>query len=149
MTSPLNALLGFSDEASAWIRCGNDHVWIAAGHLMKFLRGCANDSVIWDAMFDGSMLGLLPLPKRMNFHVPDSQMARATGDAALRRFPDAINWAAQEYVVADPVDFVSEINPVRRAIVIRDSEKHAPACVITLRGNPTASCRWGQTAATY
>ena len=67
---------------------------------MKFLRGCADGAAVWGKLFDGSLLDLIPSPKRLSFPDPNVRILWATGDAALRRFA-AIDWATKEYVVED------------------------------------------------
>ena len=71
---------------------------------MNFLRGCAHDTAMWGKMYGGSLLDLIPFPRRLSFSEPDVQILWAAGDAALVRF-SAIGWATKEYVVADAMEF--------------------------------------------
>ena len=48
---------------------------------MKFLRGRANDSVMRCALFGGSFLDLIQMPKQLSFPAPVLQIAWATGDS--------------------------------------------------------------------
>lgn len=132
-TAPINATMGRSDETNTWVRCGNDQILIAVWNLMKFLRGCANDEVIWGKLFGGSLVDLIPLPKRLSSPEPDVQILWVAGDAVLGRF-SAINWTNKVYVVEDAMEFLEEINPDHRQLVICDSEQLDAASIITLRG---------------
>ena len=70
---------------------------------MQFLRGCAVDSVMRNALLGGSLVDLLPFPKRLSSAVPYSQLVWVAGDAALGRF-SASNWATEWYLVEDAMD---------------------------------------------
>ena len=108
MDAPFNALLVCADETNTRIRCENDQIWIAVWNMMKFARWCARDTVMWNKLFVGSMLDLLPLPRRLSFPEPDVQILWATGDSGLGRFA-ATNWTTMEYVVEDAMEFLNEI----------------------------------------
>ena len=112
----------------------NDHVCMALGNLIKFLAGFPHDTTTWDALFDGALLGWVPLPKRLSFPVPDFQVIWETGGAALGRFP-AINWKTQKYIVDGCLEFPDEINPKRRTIATIDVEQME---------STTISITWGE-----
>ena len=94
---------------------------------------------MWDKLFGGSLMDLIPFPSRLSFPEPDVQILRVTGDAVLGRF-DAIGWAAKE--------FPDEINPAHRQLAICDSEQVGATSIITLWGKRSAYYRWGPTTQT-
>ena len=135
MASPFSALLGYADETNTWVRFCNDQVLIAVWNLANFLRACSEDEAVWHTLFDGSLLDLISAHKRLSFQEPDSNVVWPTGDSVLGRF-DAINWTDRTYVVENTMDFLLDLNPVRREIVISDVEQMAATCIVAVWGEP-------------
>ena len=133
MVALFNSLLGFADGTNTWVRCEGDQTWIDVWNLMKFLLRCSQGDIIWNALFNGSLLDLMPLPRRLSFPAPDFQIIWATGDALLGRYA-AINWSTDEYIVDDSEGFLADINPKSRRIIISDVEKLASTSIIAMRG---------------
>ena len=124
MADPPNALLGYADETNACARCANDQIWIAVWDLVRVLAGCSHYSTTWGALMGGSLLDFMPCPKRLSSHVQEFQAIWATGDEVRGRCAP-INWATQKYVVEDIAEFLEDINPMGRNIIISDVVKLA------------------------
>ena len=135
MTAPFNALIGYAGGTGAWVRCGNDQMWIAVWNLMRFLLKCSQDHTTWDALFEGTLLDLIPVSKRLSFPVPVCQTMWATGDAALGRFA-AINWTTKEFIVEDSVEYLDDVNPNGRRVIISDVEQLAATSIMVTWGEP-------------
>ena len=98
-------------------------------NLVRFLVGYPHDSNTWCALFDESLLDLMHLPQRGGFPLPDFQAIWVTGDAVVGRSAST-NWATGEYIVEDVLEFLEDIIPDGRSIIIRDSEQFAPTGII-------------------
>ena len=96
MSLPLNTLMGFSDGPNKWIRRENGRTRISVWALLRFLIRCSRDYIIWDSLFDGSYLDLVPLPTRLSLPLPDFQVIWAAGDAVMGRSA-ATNWSTNQY----------------------------------------------------
>ena len=65
VASPVNGLIAFADMAGAWIRCGNDQVWIAFWNLIAFIRAMGDGDNDWGSIFYGIMGEIASVPKRV------------------------------------------------------------------------------------
>ena len=132
-TAPFNALIGYADGAGTWVRCEDDQMWISLWNLVKFLIKCSQGHATWDVLFGGSLLDLIPISKRLSSPIPECKVMWETGDSAMGRFA-AINWATKEFIVEDSVDYLDDVNPKKRRVIISDAEQLAATSIVLTWG---------------
>ena len=136
IAAPVNRLMSFTDSTETRIRCNNDKVWVAFWNLIALIRAMGEQGDDWKNLFCGNLERITPIPKRAGREKGRGKTAWEAGDSALGRI-GSINWETREYIWEAAEEFLRELTPARRGIVIGDAEKLAATSIAMAWSSPS------------
>ena len=99
-TGPIDALMGYADEANTWINCGSKHIWHAFWSAMDIVRIIRRTPSSWDKLSTGRLGRLLPPEQRFACPQQPEDIVWISADATLNRIA-GISWEDNEFFVFD------------------------------------------------
>ena len=99
-TGPIDALMGYADDANTWINCGSKHIWHAFWSAMDIIRIIRRTPSSWDKLPTGRLGRLLPPEQRFACPQQPEDIEWISADATLNRIA-GISWEDSEFFVFD------------------------------------------------
>ena len=97
LARPIESIMGYPDSDSLWVRCDDAELRASFWNMVAFLRHVSKQGREWKGLFRGSLLGALPIGKRLSGPGPRESAFWFSGDATMARAP-RINWGNKEFV---------------------------------------------------
>lgn len=122
LAQPIDALLGYPDGSSMWIRCEEVEPWRAFWNVIQFNKQMLDMPDGIENLFTGRLLDLMPDHIRMSGPTIRERVLWFSGDATSTRVA-CINWTTKQFTRCPVSGFLDPFLPRnQQSIIIADVE---------------------------